>query len=729
VPRKVLEREDWADLPADGDLGKVSRPRLLEAGPPGRWRGLAEFRWPAIPKLNNLRRAAEAGFRVPETVWAWAVECEREEGVGEGDCAREGVPATPCIVRSGSPIEDTNVTSNAGQLVSVAVQKPEQFPDALKQVIAALPRAEGRPQGVVFVQPLVVARTAGVTFFDGFYFEETSTAGSNQALTAGARRGAVCRGTLQRGEPRSEWLLRLHAVFGGRLDIEWAHPSRWDSGEPVLLQVRPALFPLRRNYTLSLANHMEILGDPPSPWMVGVLTSLGHPILEAFGGAEPILRTWDEPYAVELAERAWLNLSVYLRLMDHWGLPRTLVTEVLGGDVPSSVPDRKLLIGRFLRSLPAMARMAWAAYATIARIGRGLRAVDTELAAARSLRDLYQVNVRAFAFSIQTNFALMIVLAVAARLRRSLGMGRAARLVTEDMMDQFAAIAARPDRADRLAGLDAWLARYGHRGPLESDPWRPRFAELRATLRADLMPGPAPTPRSRPQPNRWIEPFIRLLFLADEWRESFRDRLMKRWQTLRKRVLQEARNAVAAGWLDQLDDVFFLRGNDLEADPSTWRDRVHARRARWQWAKGLRLPTTSTADDLMARIVHAEAPDRLDGLDRAEFRGIGLGRARVTGTAVRARDLSALLRDVPLPPSPILVVPSLEPSWAVVFPRFAAVVAELGGELSHASILLREAGIPSVVNARGIFSAVVSGDQLVVDPERGLVALAHRSAS
>jgi pyruvate,water dikinase len=93
----------------------------------------------------------------------------------------------------------------------------------------------------------------------------------------------------------------------------------------------------------------------------------------------------------------------------------------------------------------------------------------------------------------------------------------------------------------------------------------------------------------------------------------------------------------------------------------------------------------------------------------------------LVGTAVRATRLGEVLGLSTLPETPVLVVETLEPSWAVVFPRFAAVVADLGGELSHAAILLREAGIPAVVNARGAFRALRSGDTLHVDPQSAQV--------
>ena len=115
------------------------------------------------------------------------------------------VPDAPWIIRSGSPTEDTVASSNAGQLLSLAVERPEDFTDAVRRVVAVLPRGAGKPLGVVFVQPLIRAETAGVTFFDGFYFEETRAAGGNQALTAGLVNRVVPADRLL---PESEQMLR-----------------------------------------------------------------------------------------------------------------------------------------------------------------------------------------------------------------------------------------------------------------------------------------------------------------------------------------------------------------------------------------------------------------------------------------------------------------------------------------------------------------------------------------
>lgn len=700
-------------------IGLLGRGRDSQRLPVSAWHPLAACRDAGIPKVFNLRRAEKAGLRIPATYWAPGEGLEPRDAREFPDL--DGL-TLPCIVRSASRSEDTRITSNAGQFASVVVRDARAFPRAVGEVLDSLRDPSGTPRGAVFVQPLVEATRAGVTFFDGFYFEETSSKGGNAALTSGLDRGTVVRGHLGRGDARSRFLAEVHRHFGGDLDIEWAIPASGpDRGEWVVLQVRPALFPVRRCETLSLANHKEIVGDLPSPWMAGVLAEVRHPVLRRYAHIEPAMRAWREPYAVEVAERAWLNFSAFYRMMDAWGLPRAMVTEGLGG-APDGPEDEAILPGRLARSLPKLARVAMANFAVWGAIAAGLRRLDREIAGARTLGDLQRVNVRAFEFSVETNFAIMSVLAVAGKLRRLLGVTRSARVITQEMMAEYAEIAARAECADRLAGLDAWLARYGHRGPLESDPRNPRFAEMRPQLRSALERGPSAPPKPAERPGL-LARLLHPLFLADELRETYRDRLMIRWKRLRERILEEAGKAVAAGHLDDPDDAFFLRSGDLIAPPGTWRERVADRKLRRRRAESLVLPTTGRRDRLEALVSGCEPVEA--GGETACFAGIGLGAGVVEGTVVLGRSVAEILGRGDVPESPVLVAETLEPSWAVVFPRFAAVVADLGGELSHAAILLREAAIPSVVNARGVARGLRDGDRVRVDAGRGTVARAE----
>jgi pyruvate,water dikinase len=620
----------------------------------------------------------------------------------------------PVIVRSGSPLEDTQATSNAGQLLSLAVSDPADFAASLRRVVEVLTSG-----GAVFVQPLVEAEEAGVAFFDGFYWERTTAPSGNEALTAGLDRGEVTRGHLQRDDPWSQWLTVVHRPFrreAPRIDVELARDARgW-----ILLQVRPALFPVARNETLSLANHKEILGDPPSPWIVSVLIDAGREVLSFFAVVDPEVGRWDEAYAVELVDRAWMNFSFFFRLMDHWGLPRSFVTEGVGGE-GGGPANRRLLIGRFVRKSPRLILLQLRNLAVIARIRREFSRLDSRIASSSGLADLHRVCAEGLGLALRTNFAINGALSGVTRARRFLRIRGAARVITQEMMEEYSRLAAISDTAARESALDLWLDRYGHRGPLESDPARPRFAELRAVLLSDLAAtvaaGSSPIPsRAHSRP----EIFARPWFLLDEIRERFRDDLMRRWQQLRAAILEEGRRLTAAEELDSPEDVFYLRRADLDSAVSL-RESAAAGRERVARAATLDLPLTASRDDLQAAVLQIERSQaKAEG--RRIFPGIALGPAVVEGRAVKADDLVSLLgRPGDLGPDAILVVPALEPSWAVVFPRVAGVVAEIGGELSHASILLREAGRPAIVNCAGIYKAIAEGDRLRLDGGRGVV--------
>jgi rifampicin phosphotransferase len=689
------------------------------------WQPLKQFRDPSVPKLDNLRRAAEAGLRVPPTCWAPAARL----AATPLPCPAPELGPGPWIVRSGSPTEDTRLTSNAGQLLSLPVRAEADFPAALRRVVEALPSDhQGSRQGVVFVQPLVAAEEAGVAFFDGFYYERAQARGSNEGLTSGQARGEVRRGHLARGDAWSDWLASVHAVFGAgrrgdpRIDVEFAR----DAAGYVLLQARPALFPVQRNPTLSLANHKEILGDPPSPWMVSALAEAGRDL--SFPAlADPAIRDWDEVYAVEVGERAWLNVSFWYRWMDHFGLPRTLVTEGVGGHADGPA-DARLLPGRFFASIPRLLRFQWLCLRELPRLGEGLRRLDRVIAAARDLPSLHRATVEGLKLALRGNFAINSVLSGVSRLRRALHVPGSARVVTQDMMDEHRGLAALPREA-RAVALDGWLSRYGHRGPLESDLARPRFAELRDLLLQDLLSAPeAPTPAGATTGQKKGGPFAGLwrpFYRVDERREWFRDALMRRWQRLRARTLAEARRLVAARELDAPEDVFWLRREDLEG-AAPLRDAAAAGRARVEAVRHLDLPHTASRDEIQHLLTQA-ARAQSEQSGRRIFPGIALTSAVIEGRAVKADDLVALLQSDRggglLGPDAILVVPTLEPSWAVVFPRVGGVVAELGGELSHASILLRESRRPAVVNCAGIFREVRPGARLRLDGPRGLVEL------
>lgn len=102
---------------------------------------------------------------------------------------------------------------------------------------------------------------------------------------------------------------------------------------------------------------------------------------------------------------------------------------------------------------------------------------------------------------------------------------------------------------------------------------------------------------------------------------------------------------------------------------------------------------------------------RLSGLPASG--GVVEGRARVLEPGTSALDA--------VKPGEVLVTRTTDVGLSPLFLVAAAVVTELGGPLSHASIVAREYGIPAVVNVAGATLVIRTGDRLRVDGDRGIV--------
>jgi pyruvate,water dikinase len=74
-----------------------------------------------------------------------------------------------------------------------------------------------------------------------------------------------------------------------------------------------------------------------------------------------------------------------------------------------------------------------------------------------------------------------------------------------------------------------------------------------------------------------------------------------------------------------------------------------------------------------------------------------------------------------LEPGEVLVVHTTDVGWTPLFPLAAGVVTELGGPLSHAAVVAREFGVPSVVNVEGVTRAIRTGERVRLDGDRGVV--------
>ena len=71
----------------------------------------------------------------------------------------------------------------------------------------------------------------------------------------------------------------------------------------------------------------------------------------------------------------------------------------------------------------------------------------------------------------------------------------------------------------------------------------------------------------------------------------------------------------------------------------------------------------------------------------------------------------------------ILVAKATDPGWTPLFVPAAGVAIEIGGPLTHGSVVARERGIPCVVGIMGLMDKIKTGMRIRVDGNKGIVEI------
>jgi pyruvate,water dikinase len=182
---------------------------------------------------------------------------------------------------------------------------------------------------------------------------------------------------------------------------------------------------------------------------------------------------------------------------------------------------------------------------------------------------------------------------------------------------------------------------------------------------------------------------------------------------LRHAVLRRGRGLVAAGVIDDPEDVLFLVPDEIDAPSGDLRTTVAERRS--QHAHRCRLDPPAIVGGSAPRIA---APPRADD---GVLRGAAASRGVVTGRARVIVDLEDADR---LEPGDVLVCVMTSPPWTPLFGIAAAVVADSGDIGSHPAIAAREYGIPCVLGVRVATRSIPDGAFVTVDGAAGTVQLA-----
>jgi len=294
-------------------------------------------------------------------------------------------------------------------------------------------------------------------------------------------------------------------------------------------------------------------------------------------------------------------------------------------------------------------------------------------------------------------------------------------------------------RGDPLhADLEVFVQRYGHRGVAEAELsrpcWREDPAQLISLIRNNLRPG-AVNPvdvraRQRRAHQKAMGQLRRLSWWRRKWlallirrartgllnRETMKDLVIRRLDRSRLVYRELNRRLVSRGLTSSPDDIFFLVWGEVQALARGTRAKgdiarlIDARRRDYRWSRQVEVPKLQEGTPRTL-----DATDAPDGL---ELGGMGVSPGRVTGVARVVTDPRS---GAYIEPGEILVAPVTDVAWTPLFAQAAGLVVEVGGLLSHGSIVAREYGIPAVVGVAGATKTIRTGDRIMLDGATGRV--------
>ena len=314
------------------------------------------------------------------------------------------------------------------------------------------------------------------------------------------------------------------------------------------------------------------------------------------------------------------------------------------------------------------------------------------------------------------------------------------------------------------AAVDDFNARFGHRGPGEIDIARPRYADdprlLLQVVRSHLSADGSVSARQRhaalkaeaiaatervstaaalppvwlPRVLRplwfpigsirraWTARWIRLFRAIGAIREHHKFFLVLMLAMVRAHCVARGALLVERGVLARAEDVFLLSVSEMEtalSHDTSLQLLVEARRSEQAIMSAMSVPRVITSSG--ERLAAPLPP------------GVVIGPNMLIGTPVSSgmvEGIAAVIRDPTietLPSRHILVAPFTDPGWTPLFLLASGVVLEVGGAMSHGSVIAREYGLPAVAGVSDALTRIQSGDHIRLDGDAGTVEVLRRA--
>jgi pyruvate,water dikinase len=203
------------------------------------------------------------------------------------------------------------------------------------------------------------------------------------------------------------------------------------------------------------------------------------------------------------------------------------------------------------------------------------------------------------------------------------------------------------------------------------------------------------------------------------FRENIKSEAVKRIFLCRLILLEAGQRLHRKGRIENKEDIFFL---ELEELDSLFKDSFNnvrniINKRRYEYEKNLKINVPPV---IKGRFIPEDFISEEIKFSGKLLRGIAVSPGTVTGAA---RVILKHDREEKILPGEILVAPFTDPGWTPYFMSASAIVMDMGGMLSHGSIVARELAIPAVVNVGPATKIIKTGQIIRVDGNNGTVEI------
>ncbi|OEH92025.1 phosphoenolpyruvate synthase [Bacillus solimangrovi] len=184
-------------------------------------------------------------------------------------------------------------------------------------------------------------------------------------------------------------------------------------------------------------------------------------------------------------------------------------------------------------------------------------------------------------------------------------------------------------------------------------------------------------------------------------------------------LLIEANEMVDKGILQQVEDIYFLTLEEIiEMAKGTFKYNVMTlikeRKNQYAWHQTLIQPRVMTSEgEMITRTIRKGNFPAQALIGSPVSAGVVEGRARIVYKPEEAN----------LNQGEILIANHTDPGWTPLFQTAIALVTEVGGLMTHGSVVAREYGIPAVFGVDDAMTKIKEGQWIRVDGNQGFVEI------